>query len=127
MVCAHELTMKHISTDHIHFFVTDLDAAIEFYKDLGFEFIHKLEHGGREAAQLRSTSGLMIDLNKTRASDNPGYSHYAMLVDEVEKTCQGLKAKARSCSQYAKQLSSKSITRASPPANNTLVFTSRSA
>ena len=93
MVCAHELTMKHISTDHIHFFVTALDEAIEFYKDLGFEFIHKLEHGGREAAQLRSESGLMIDLNKTRASDNPGYSHYAMLVDEVEKTCEELKAK----------------------------------
>ena len=93
MVCNNDLTMKHISTDHIHFFVTDLDAAIEFYKDLGFEFIHKLEHGGREAAQLRSASGLIIDLNKTRASDNPGYSHYAMLVDEVEKTCEELKAK----------------------------------
>jgi len=85
--------MKHISTDHIHFFVTDLDAAIEFYKDLGFEFIHMLEHGGREAAQLRSASGIIIDLNKTRASDNPGYSHYALLVDEVEKTCEKLKAK----------------------------------
>ena len=93
MVCDYDLAMKHISTDHIHFFVTDLDTAIDFYKDLGFEFIHKLEHGGREAAQLRSESGLMIDLNKTRASDNPGYSHYAMLVDEVEKTCEELKAK----------------------------------
>jgi len=85
--------MKHFSTDHMHFFVTDLDAAIEFYKDIGFEFIHKLEHGGREAAQLRSESGLVIDLNKTRASDNPGYSHFAMLVDEVEKTCAELKTK----------------------------------
>ena len=54
MVYYHGSGMKHISTDHMHFFVTDLDAAIEFYKDLGFEFIHKLEHGGREAAQLRS-------------------------------------------------------------------------
>ena len=93
MFCYEMWVMKHISTDHMHFFVTDLDAAIEFYKDLGFEFIHKLEHGGREAAQLRSGSGLVIDLNKTRASDNPGYSHYAMLVDEVDKTCEELKAK----------------------------------
>ncbi len=93
MFCDIDLAMKHISTDHIHFFVTDLDAAIEFYKDLGFEFIHKLEHGGREAAQLRSGSGLVIDLNKTRAADNPGYSHYAMLVDDVDGACEDLKAK----------------------------------
>ena len=93
MVCYHALAMKHISTDHLHFFVTDLDSAIEFYKDLGFEFIHKLEHGGREAAQLRSGSGLVIDLNKTRASDNPGYSHFAMLVNDVDAVCEDLKAK----------------------------------
>lgn len=93
MVCYHALAMKHISTDHLHFFVTDLDSAIEFYKDLGFEFIHKLEHGGREAAQLRSESGLVIDLNKTRASDNPGYSHFAMLVNDVDAACEDLKAK----------------------------------
>ena len=93
MFCDIDLAMKHISTDHIHFFVTDLDAAIEFYQDLGFEFIHKLEHGGREAAQLRSASGLIIDLNKTRASDNPGYSHFAILVDEVERASKEYKAK----------------------------------
>jgi catechol 2,3-dioxygenase-like lactoylglutathione lyase family enzyme len=85
--------MKHISTDHMHFFVSDLDATIKFYEDLGFEFIHKLEHGGREAAQLRSESGLVIDLNKTRVSDNPGFSHFAMLVDDVEEACVNLKAK----------------------------------
>ena len=93
MVRDYDLAMRHISTDHIHFFVTDLEAAIEFYKDLGFEFIHKLEHGGREAAQLRSESGLVIDLNMTRAADNPGYSHYAMLVDDVDGAYEDLKAK----------------------------------
>ena len=93
MVCYEVKAMKHISTDHMHFFVTDLDTAIEFYKDLGFEFIHKLEHGGREAAQLRSESGLIIDLNKTRASDNPGYSHFAILVNDVDVACEDLKAK----------------------------------
>jgi len=64
MVCDNDLTMKHISTDHIHFFVTDLDAAIEFYQDLGFEFIHKLEHGD-----------------------------FAILVDDVERACKEYKAK----------------------------------
>ena len=35
--------MKHVRTDHLHFFDTDLDEAIRFYKDMGFEFVHKLE------------------------------------------------------------------------------------
>ena len=73
--------------------MVDLDAGIKFYEDLGFELIHKLEHGGREAAQLSSPSGLIIDLNKTRVADNPGYSHFAMLVDDVETACKDLEAK----------------------------------
>ena len=85
--------MKHISTDHIHFFVKDLDEAIKFYKDIGFEFIHKLEHGGREAAQMRSESGLIIDLNKTLIADNPGFNHFAMHVNDVEEACEDLRAK----------------------------------
>jgi catechol 2,3-dioxygenase-like lactoylglutathione lyase family enzyme len=85
--------MKHLATDHIHFFVTDLDVGIKFYEDIGFELIHKIEHGGREAAQLKSESGLIIDLNKTRVADNPGYSHFAMLVDDVEVACEEFKAK----------------------------------
>ncbi|MCW4051467.1 MAG: VOC family protein [Candidatus Bathyarchaeota archaeon] len=77
--------MKILKVDHMHFFATDLDKYIEFYKDLGFEFVHKLEHGGREAAQLKTDFGFTIDLNKTKAADNPGYSHFAMLVDDVDE------------------------------------------
>ncbi len=85
--------MKHIRTDHLHFFATDLDEAIKFYKDMGFEFIHKLEHGGRAAAQLKSETGLVIDINLTGVADNPGFSHYAILVDDIEKAAKELKAK----------------------------------
>lgn len=85
--------MKHIKIDHLHFFATDLDEAIKFYTDIGFEFIHKLEHGGRQAAQLRSTTGLVIDINLTGVADNPGFSHSAIEVDDLEKTAEELKAK----------------------------------
>ena len=85
--------MKHIKADHLHFFATDLDEAIRFYTDMGFEFIHKLEHGGREAAQLRSECGLVIDINLTGVADNPGFSHYAIQVDDIEKAAEELKGK----------------------------------
>jgi catechol 2,3-dioxygenase-like lactoylglutathione lyase family enzyme len=85
--------MKHLRTDHLHFFATDLDEAIKFYKDMGFKFIHRLKHGGREAAQLRSPCGLVIDINLTGVADNPGFSHYAMEVGDIEKTAQELKEK----------------------------------
>ena len=85
--------MKHLRTDHLHFFATDLDEAIKFYKDMGFEFKHKLEHGGRKAAQLSSESGLVIDINLTGVADNPGFSHYAIEVDDIGKLVDELKLK----------------------------------
>ena len=85
--------MKHHKVDHLHFFATDLDEAIKFYKDMGFEFIHRLNHGGRKAAQLRSECGLVIDINLTGVADNPGFSHYAIQVDDIEKTALELKEK----------------------------------
>jgi catechol 2,3-dioxygenase-like lactoylglutathione lyase family enzyme len=85
--------MKHIRTDHLHFFATDLDDAIRFYTDIGFELIHRLEHGGREAAQLHSKSGLVIDINLTGVADNPGYSHFAIEVDDIRKAAKELEEK----------------------------------
>jgi len=85
--------MKHIKTDHLHFFATDLDEAIKFYEDMGFKFIHRLTHGGREAAQLQSECGLVIDINLTGVADNPGFSHYAIQVDDIDKTAEELKEK----------------------------------
>ena len=85
--------MKHVRVDHIHFFATDLDEAIKFYTDMGFEFVHKLEHGGRAAAQLKSPTGLVIDINLTGVADNPGYSHYAIVVEDIEETAAELREK----------------------------------
>ena len=84
------MTIKKI--DHLHFFTTDLDMAVKFYEDLGFKLVHRLRHGGREAAQLEG-GGLIVDLNETRAADNPGYSHFAVQVDDLDEACETLRRK----------------------------------
>lgn len=76
--------MKHLGADHIHFFATDLDEAVKFYIDLGCTLVRRFEHGGREAVQLRTQFGMTIDINKTRPADNPGYSHFSLLVDDIK-------------------------------------------
>ena len=93
MVCAFKYGMKQLSMDHIHFFATDLDEAIKFYTDLGCELVQRFEHGGREAVQLRTQFGMTIDINKTRAPDNPGYSHFSLLVDDINEAYDEMKAK----------------------------------
>ena len=87
-----ELDMKQLSMDHIHFFSTDLDESVIFYTDLGCELIQRFEHGGREAVQLRTQFGMTIDINKTKASDNPGYSHFSILVDDIYEAYNEMKA-----------------------------------
>jgi catechol 2,3-dioxygenase-like lactoylglutathione lyase family enzyme len=78
--------MRILRIDHLHFFTTDLDKCIGFYEDLGFTLARRVEHGGREAAQLVA-AGVTLDLNETRASDNPGYSHFAVQVDDLDDAC----------------------------------------
>ena len=85
--------MKLLNIDHIHFFATDLDEAIRFYEDIGFRLVQRFEHGGREAAQLRSEFGMTVDINKTRAADNPGYSHFSVLVEDVAEASRELEDK----------------------------------
>jgi len=83
-------TMKPISFDHIHFTITDLEAGISFYRKLGFTDVKRIDHGG-ESAQLRTPDGkLTIDLFKAKATDNPGYSHFAMTVEKLEETAKEL-------------------------------------
>ena len=93
MVYGSLMGMKHIKMDHIHFFATDLDEAVKFYTDLGCEFVQRFEHGGREAVQLKTQFGTTIDINKTRAADNPGYSHLSILIDDIEAAHKELEAK----------------------------------
>ena len=84
--------MKITRIDHLHFFTTDLDEAIGFYEDMGFTLTHRLNHGGREAAQLVA-GGVTVDINQTRAADNPGYSHFAVQVDDLDEACERLRRK----------------------------------
>jgi catechol 2,3-dioxygenase-like lactoylglutathione lyase family enzyme len=85
--------MKLLSIDHIHFFATDLDEAVKFYEDIGFKLARRFEHGGREAAQLSSEFDMTIDINKTRAADNPGYSHFSVLVEDIGEAARMLEEK----------------------------------
>jgi catechol 2,3-dioxygenase-like lactoylglutathione lyase family enzyme len=93
MVCGSFWVMKHIELDHMHFFATDLDEAVKFYTDLGCELVKRFEHGGRRAVQLRTHFGMTLDINETRAADNPGYSHFSILVDDIEEAYKELEAK----------------------------------
>lgn len=93
MVYGSLVGMKHVKMDHIHFFATDLDEAVGFYTDLGCDLVRRFVHGGREAVQLRTQFGMTIDINKTRAADNPGYSHFSILVEDIDEAYNELKAK----------------------------------
>ena len=61
--------MKHLKMDHLHFFATDLDDAIKFYKDLGCEIVQRFEHSGREAVQFKTHFGMIIDVSKSISSN----------------------------------------------------------
>lgn len=75
--------MKPLGFDHIHFTVKDLDEAIEFYSVLGFELAGRTDHAG-ESAQMRSPGGLIVDLHLAKATDNPGYNHFAVSVGNLD-------------------------------------------
>ncbi len=85
--------MRTLSFDHIHFIVKDLDEAIEFYRGLGFTRVERLDHGG-ESAQLKTPDEkLTIDLHLAKATDNPGYNHFAMTVDDLDRAVEELRDK----------------------------------
>jgi len=85
-----ESYMKIRKVDHLHFFVTGLDESIEFYEALGFTLTGRRQHGGREAAQL-TAGDVTVDLNRTRAADNPGYSHFAVQVDDLDEASRAMR------------------------------------
>ena len=75
--------MKLLGFDHIHFTVKDLDEAIEFYRILGFELMGRPDHTG-ESAQMKSPGGLIVDLHLAKATDNPGYNHFAISISDLD-------------------------------------------
>jgi catechol 2,3-dioxygenase-like lactoylglutathione lyase family enzyme len=83
--------MKLLSFDHIHFTVQDLDEAVEFYRRLGFTRADRIDHGG-ESAQLKTPNGkLTVDLHLAKATDNPGYNHFALTVDDLDGAVEELR------------------------------------
>ena len=82
--------MKPTRFDHIHFTVTDLEAAIKFYEALGFTLLRRLDHGG-ESAQMTAEGGMIVDLYKAGATSNPGYNHFAVAVEGLDEVVETLK------------------------------------
>lgn len=85
--------MTHKQIDHLHFYATDLKASRKFYEDIGFEFIREISHGDKPCIQMKSPGGLVIDVNETANVNNPGFSHYAVEVDNIEEMAKELSAK----------------------------------
>jgi catechol 2,3-dioxygenase-like lactoylglutathione lyase family enzyme len=83
--------MKPQGIDHIHFTVTDLEKAIEFYRALGLIVAERMDHEG-ESAQMAGEDGeLVVDLRQAKNIDNPGYNHYAIKVEDIDSTCSELR------------------------------------
>jgi catechol 2,3-dioxygenase-like lactoylglutathione lyase family enzyme len=83
--------MKMKGIDHIHFTVTDLKEAIEFYKVLGLTVAKRIDHGGASAQMVSDNGELVVDLHQAKNIDNPGYNHYAIKVEDIDSACIELK------------------------------------
>ena len=83
-------SMKPRGIDHIHFTVTDLEKTIKFYRALGLIVAERMDHGGESAQMVSEDGELVVDLRQAMNSDNPGYNHYAIRVDDIDGTCSEL-------------------------------------
>jgi catechol 2,3-dioxygenase-like lactoylglutathione lyase family enzyme len=83
-------SMKTKGIDHIHFTVTDLEKAIEFYQALGLTVAKRMAHGGESAQMVGDSGGIVVDLHQARNIDNPGYNHYAIKVEDIDSACNEL-------------------------------------
>jgi len=83
-------SMKTKGIDHIHFTVTDLEKAIEFYGALGLTVAESTGHGGESVQMVGGSGGIVVDLHQARNIDNPGYNHYAIKVEDIDSACNEL-------------------------------------
>jgi lactoylglutathione lyase len=94
------LTIK--SVDHIGIRVTDEQRALDFYKVLGFELLHKVEFDAVDI--IKNAAGVEINLilNGVERTDGPnvlmdvaekytGYTHVALHVESIADTLTVLK------------------------------------
>ena len=78
--------------DHIHFTVKDLDEAIEFYRKLGFTLVRRLDHGSEAAQMLIGSCGVIVDLHLAGSTQNPGYNHFAVSVEDLDYAVEELRS-----------------------------------
>jgi lactoylglutathione lyase len=89
--------------DHIGIRVRDLDRALQFYRVLGFELVHRAT--GDDVAIVRNENGVELNLifnaNAGEPKTNvlmdvpdkyPGYTHMALRVASIPATIDALKA-----------------------------------
>lgn len=79
-----------LSIDHGHFLVRDLEASIEFFKKLSFEFVEFTQHGGKACMMKASGDNFILELQETNTIQNPGLNHLAFTVDELDDLCDEL-------------------------------------
>jgi catechol 2,3-dioxygenase-like lactoylglutathione lyase family enzyme len=84
--------MDILGFDHLHVTVTDLEKAIDFYRELGFKLVRKMEHGGA-SSQMRAGDDMLIELHEARATENPGYNHFAVTVQDLDAAVKALQEK----------------------------------
>jgi lactoylglutathione lyase len=90
--------------DHIGIRVRELDRALDFYRALGFELLHRAE--GDDVAIIRNENGVELNLifnaDAGEPSTNvlmdvpgkyPGYTHMALRVASIPATIAALKGK----------------------------------
>jgi lactoylglutathione lyase len=89
--------------DHIGIRVRELDRALQFYRLLGFELLHR--SSGDDVAIIRNETGVELNLifNANAGEPNanvlmdvpdkyPGYTHIALRVGSIPATIAALKA-----------------------------------
>ena len=83
--------------DHIHLVVNDVEEYESFFKTMGFEVINRSEHGGRAVElQLPGENQPVFEITAVTGGsggENPGLSHIAFRVDDVQKTYDELKSR----------------------------------
>jgi len=87
------IKMKIKGLDHIQFIVKDLEESIDFFIDLGFTLERRTAHYG-DSAELRMFSkGTIFEIHATKPNENPGYDHFAILVDDINSSIKELREK----------------------------------
>ena len=80
--------------DHIELAVKDLEEVVSFYKKLGFQEILRTAHDGLAVEmQLPGQNQPIYEMHELKASEQPGITHVAYVVDDMQKAYDELQAK----------------------------------